>query len=256
MDSLITANAENGIKRFHLDWILPLYFHPKKTIQSVVEQEKPVWLTPLLVLSLLAILAGLLAGPIRRQTIISGASLPADFQYYSNDQQTQFMNSQATQSSALFTFVFPIVSSLLGIWIGWFILSSVLHLSLTLSGSRTPSLHTYNLVAWTMLPLAVRQVVQILAILLAHSVVTNTGLSGFVSGTGGAAYLAGILAQIDLFFIWQICLLLIGVLMLSRLTQTKAWGATLFALLILVLLVALPKLITSMLSGLSTGGIL
>jgi hypothetical protein len=107
-----------------------------------------------------------------------------------------------------------------------------------------------------MLPLAVRQVIQILAMLFAHSVVTSAGLSGFISGTGGAAYLAGILAQIDLFFIWQICLLLIGVRILSRLTRAKAWGATFFALLILILLVALPKLITSMLSGLSTGGIL
>jgi hypothetical protein len=256
MDSLTTANTESGIKRFHLDWILPLYLHPQKTIQSIIDQEKPVWLTPLLVLSLLAILAGLIAGPIRQQAIVSGASLPADFQYYSSDQQAQFMSAQATQSSALFTFVFPIVSSLLGIWASWFILSSVLHLSLTLSGSRTPSLHTYNLVAWTMLPLALRQMIQILAMLLGHSVVTSAGLSGFISGTGGAAYLAGILAQIDLFFIWQICLLLIGVRILSRLTRAKVWGATFFALLILILLVALPKLITSMLSGLSIGGIL
>ncbi len=175
MDSLTTANTENGLKRFHLDWIFPLYFHPKKAIQNIVEREKSVWLTPLLVLSLLAILGGLIAGPIRREAIISGASLPADFQYYSTDQQTQYKNAQVTQSSALFTFVFPSVGSLLNIWISSLILSSILHLSLTLSGSRTPSVHTYNLVAWTMLPLAVRQVVQTLGMLLAHSVVTSAG---------------------------------------------------------------------------------
>jgi Yip1 domain. len=254
MASLTNETTENGIGRFHLDWVYQLLLHPKRTIQKVTEQEKSVWLTPLLVLSLLVILAGLIAGPIRRDATIAGASTPADFQYYSSDQQAQFKTAQATQSSALFTYVFPTVGALLGIWISWFILSSVLHLSLTLSGSRTSSLHTYNLVAWTMLPLALRQLIQILVMLLSHTVVTNAGLSGFISGSGGAAFLAGILSQIDLFFIWQIVLLLLGVVPLSQLARGKAWGATFFALLILMLIMALPKLVTSMLSGLSGGG--
>jgi hypothetical protein len=255
MVSLTSENTENGIKRFHPGWVFQLLIHPKHTIQTIIDQEKKVWLTPLLVLSLLTVLAGLIAGPIRREVTVTGASIPADFQYYSTDQQAQFKSAQATQSSALFTYVFPIMGSLLGIWISWFILSSVLHLSLTLSGSRTSSLHAYNLVAWTMLPLALRQIVQILGMLLAHSVVSSAGLSGFITGTGGAAFLAGMLAQIDLFFLWQVILLLVGVVPLSRLTRAKAWGATFFALLILMLIMALPKLITSMLSGLSSGGL-
>ena len=165
------------------------------------------------------------------------------------------MTAQSSQSSALFTFIFPIIGALLGIWISWFLLSSILHLSLTLAGSRTHSVHSYNLVAWTMLPLAVRLVVQILAMLFSHTLISHAGLSGFVSGSGGAAFLGGILAQVDIYFAWQICLLLYGVLPQSSLAKSKAWGATAFALVLYVLLMALPKVFSSLLSGLSLGGL-
>jgi hypothetical protein len=255
MDSVAIQPTDTGTKRFHLDWVIPTFIHPKTAIQTIVSQEKATWLTPLLLLSILAILAGLIAGPIRQAAIISSATTPDNFQYLSPDQQTQFMDAQSSQSSALFTYIFPIVSSLLGIWISWFLLSIVLHLSLTLTGSRAHSVRSYNLVAWIMLPLAVRQVVQIGAMLFTHSLITASGLSGFVTVSGGGtAFLSGILAQVDIYFIWQIALLLYGVQPLSGLTRAKAWGATAFSLLVLVLLAALPQLVGSLFSGITSSG--
>ena len=242
-------------KRLRFDWLIPALIHPRKTFQKIVEFEKPVWLTPLLLLSLLALLACVIAGPIQREAIINGASLPANFQYYTADQQAEFLSAQSSQSSFLFTFIFPIVKSLLQIWAGWFLLSIFLHLSLTLAGSRTQSLHSYNLVAWSMLPLAFRQIIQMAAMLFSHTLITNAGLSGFISGSGGAALLAGILAQIDIYFIWQIILLFIGVIPLSSLSRSKAWGGTALSLVVVILLSALPRLISSLLSGLSLGGL-
>lgn len=253
-DSLQSTTTRE--KSLHLEWLLPTLIHPKTAIKEIVAHEKSVWLTPLLALSVLAFLAGLIAGPIRKSAILSGSSLPQNFQYFSSDQQAQFVAAQSSQSSALFTFIFPIIGALLGIWISWFLLSSILHLSLTLTGSRTHSVHSYNLVAWTMLPLAVRLVVQILAMFFGHTLISHAGLSGFVAGNGGAAFLAGILAQVDIYFAWQICLLLYGVLLQSSLTKSKAWGATAFALALYVLLMALPKVFSSLLSGLSLGGLI
>jgi hypothetical protein len=243
-----------GEKKFHFEWVLPVFIHPKKTIEKIIEQEKPVWLTPLVILSGLILLAGLIAGPIRRDAIVNGASMPADFQYYSTDQQSQFLSAQSTQSSSLFTVIFPIIGGLLGLWITWFLLSAILHMSLTLAGSRTKSLRFYNLVGWAMLPIAVRQIVQILAMLIGHSVVNHPGFSGFVTGTGGAAFLSGILGQIDVYFLWELALLYLGVHALSGLSPRKASGALAVSVLIVVLIAAVPKLISGMLSGLSLGG--
>lgn len=256
MDSMSSLSTPEKKKQFRFEWLIPAIISPKQTFSKIVEDEKPVWLTPLLVLSFLILIAGLVAGPIRRDAIVNGTSLPADFQYYSSDQQAQYLSAQASRSSALFTFIFPIVGSLLGIWISWFLLSSVLHLGLTLAGSRTQSKHTYNLVAWSMLPLGVRQIVQIIAMIIGHSIISAPGLSGFVTGTGGIAYLAGILGQIDIYFIWQIWLLSMGVLPLSNLSKTKTWIVTGCSVLLLVLLAAIPTLASSMLSGLSFGGLI
>lgn len=260
MNSGTTANIKikNGEKKnFHFEWLGPLLIRPRKTITEIVRQEKSVWLTPLLVISILVLLAGLIASPIRKAEIVSGANLPENFQYYSTEQQTEFMNAQATQSSALFTLVFPVLGSLIGIWLSWFLLSSIFHLVLTLSGSRASNLHSYNLISWSMLPIGVRLILQISAMLVSHSVIHAAGLAGFIdsSAKGGLAFLYGLLGQIDLFFLWQIVLILLGVVPLSGLVKTKAWAATAISIAILMLLVAVPHILSASLSGLSMSGI-
>lgn len=253
----IQTNNGGEKKKLHFEWLWPLLIRPKKTIEEIVKQDKSVWLTPLLVISILAILAGLIANPIRRTEIVTGANLPENFQYYSSDQQAEFMNAQATQSSALFTLVFPVLGSLLGIWVGWFLLSSIFHLVLTLTGSRASNIHSYNLIGWSMLPIGVRTLVQILAMLFSHSLVHASGLAGFIDGSagGGLAFLYGFLGQIDVYFVWQVVLILLGVIPLSGLARAKAWTATAISVAILMVLLSLPHILSTALSGLSTGGI-
>lgn len=234
-------------------WILPLFIKPKKTLSEIAGQEKNAWLTPLVIVSVLAIIAALIAAPIRREAIQMGTNLPPDFQYYSQEQQQQFYEAQATQTSPLFLYVFPILSGLFKLWISWFLISVLLYLTLTLLGSRAPSLKSFNLTAWTFLPFAVRYVVQILAMLFTHSQITNPGLSGFVSAdaTGVLAYLGALLGLIDIYFIFQIVLLFIAAVPLSGIKKTKAWTATGISIFILILIQALPGWISSLLSGLS-----
>jgi len=60
-----------------------------------------------------------------------------------------------------------------------------------------------------------------------------------------------LLALIDLYFIWQVVLILIGSEKISSLPRLKAWGAALVAVVILLLLQALPAFIGMQLNGLS-----
>lgn len=251
------ANGQPDRKKiqnpFIFKWILPLFLRPKKTTAAIAAQEKNVWLTPLVIVSVLAIIAALVAAPIRRDAIQMGTNLPPDFQYYSQEQQQQFYEAQATQTSPLFLFVFPVLGGLFKLWISWFLLSVLLYLTLTLMGSRSASLKSYNLAAWTFLPFAVRYVVQILAMLFTHTQVANPGLSGFVSADvkGLAAFFGAFIGLIDIYFIFQVVLLFLGAVPLSGIAKTKAWIATGIAVFILMLLQAVPGLLTSALSGLS-----
>ena len=195
----------------------------------------------------------MIAAPIQRNIIQMGMNIPDDFQYYSEEQQTQFMNAQANRTSPLFLYVFPTLTGLASLWISWFLLSSLMHLSLTLAGSRASNLRYYNLTAWSFLPIGLRHVIQIFAMLFTKTVVSSPGFSGFISAdaTGFAAFMAALLGLIDIYFIWQIILLLIGVVPLSGLLKSKAWSATAVSLLILILLQAVPGLLSSVVGGLS-----
>ncbi len=238
---------------FIFRWILPLFIKPKKTTAEIAAQDKNVWLTPLVIVSVLAIIAALVAAPIRRDAIQMGTNLPPDFQYYSEEQQQQFYEAQATQTSPLFLFIFPVLGGLFKLWISWFLLSVILYLALTLMGSRSASLKSYNLAAWTFLPFAIRYVVQILAMLFTRTQVENPGLSGFMSAdaTGFAAYFGAIIGLIDIYFIFQIVLLFLGSVPVSGIAKTKAWIATGISVFILLLLQAIPGLLSSVLGGLS-----
>lgn len=232
--------------RFHFEWILPVLLKPRKGLQTIIEQEKPVWLTPLLLISVLAIIGVLIAAPLRVQDAQSGANLPPDFMYYTPEQQEQFMQAQQSSTSPLFTYVFPAVGVLIGVWAGWAILGGLLHLALTLAGSRSTSRAALNLAAWASLPFAVRFALQALYMLIQRHLIYNPAFSGFAAeGT----FWAALLSQVDLFLAWQIVLLFIGALPMSQLTPRKALLATAVAILLTLLLGSLPGFIAGLFSG-------
>lgn len=254
---VLNHNGTKGKRqKLNFRWILPLFIKPAKTTGEIVAQEKSVWLTPLLILSVLTLLVVLIAAPILRMQSQMGAEMPPDFEYYSPEMQDQFFQAQAKQTSPLFLYVFPMLSGLLKIWVPWFLLSIILYLSLTLAGSRASSTRSYNLVGWSMLPFALRLLIQISVMLFSRSLVSAPGLAGFInSEAGGAsAYFRSLLGFIDVYFIFQVILLILGAVQLSGLTRTKAVVATLVSVLILLFLSAIPGLLSSALSGLSLGG--
>jgi hypothetical protein len=248
-------NNHDRPRRLHFEWLPGLFLHPRRTLGKIAEQNHAVWLTPLLVLSVLAIIAVLAASPIRRQAAQMGSEIPQGFEYWSGEQQEQYMQAQADSAGPTFTIVFPALSALLGLWVSWFLLGSILHLSLTLTGSRSSNTAALNLVGWASLPLGLRYIVQTIFMLINKQLIAGQGLSGFISSdaSGLALYLRSALGFVDLYFLWMLALLIIGAVLISGMRRSKAWLTTLIAVLILLALQALPGFIGSQLSSLSSG---
>ncbi|MDD5371357.1 MAG: YIP1 family protein, partial [Anaerolineaceae bacterium] len=140
-------------RSLHLEWAWPMIFHPRKILSKALESSRGTWLAPLLILTILAIIWVVIAGPLKATAASSVApTLPPDFQYWSPDQQQQFMQSAAIKSTTTFTHLLPLGSELIKIWFGWLILSAVLHLTLTLTGSRSAMTSGLNLVGWASIP--------------------------------------------------------------------------------------------------------
>jgi len=238
--------------KLRFDWLTQILVKPKRTLDAILDEPKPNGLTPLLALGVIGFIEILVAGPIKKLAIQMGTNVPPGFEYYSPEQQQQFLQAQASQTSPLFLYVFPTLGLIIGILLTWFLLRSILHLSLTMAGSRGKSLLSGNLAAWSFTPLILRSVVRSIAMLATKSTISVTGLSSLITPTNGLGQFAyAFLALIDIFLLWQVVLVFIGSEKISNLHRSKAWGVSALAFFILLLLLALPGFIGAQLSGLS-----
>ena len=244
--------VERKPRTFIARWFLPILFKPRKTIEEIAEKEHAVWLAPLVALMITALILVLVSSSLVGQTT-QGGSDPEMFEYYSPEQQQQYQDAVNIGVSPVVTFVFPLIGKIMGIWLGWILLGSIFHLSLTLNGSRSSSTSALNIVAWSSVPFLLRDIIQIIAILATKQLISQPGLSGFIAAdaTGFMTYITALLAIFDLYLIWQFVLMGMGAMKISGLKTGKAWLATLIAVVIFIILKALPGFLMAQISGLS-----
>lgn len=241
---------ERWIDKLHLSWLYQIIIKPRRTLAQVVEAQHAAWLAPLLLLSLLALLLVRVSGmPRRIATNIE--YLPPDYEYYTPEQQQQFQQAVEARRSHWMIYYLPALGELSGIWLGWVLTGSALHLALTLTGSRSGSRAAYNLAGWAMMPLAFRFIVQTVGTAATQQLISQPGLSGFV-GSAGGSYLGEMLSQVDIYFIWHVILLMIGALLMSGLSRRRAWLATAGAVVVVMALNALPGFLIAQLSDLGS----
>lgn len=247
---------EKKSSKGHFKWLFQMFYKPRATLSKVMAEDVPNKLTPLLFICIMVVIAVLIAAPIKTQQLQSGATLPDDFQWWSEDQQQQYLDAQANQSSPIFMILFPSLFGILGYLVFSMLMASILYLALTLAGSRASRMKIGNLVAWAMVPFGLRELVKFFVVGGSRSLVENPGLSNLVDAEakGFSAYLRGILGNIDIYWVFFLALLIIGSLLLSGLKKNKAIITTIIAVLIMLLLQGIPNLLSSLLSGLSAGG--
>jgi hypothetical protein len=226
-------------KRLRFDWVWGILFRPRKTISQIVSQPGSSWLTPLLVLTLTGLLLVAVNGWVQGLTA-AAPELPVDFEYYTPEQQTQWTQALQMRQGPVFRYVFPALTSLLGVWVGWLLVGGLLHLALTLLGGRGDATNAMNLVAWASLPYAVRDLVRIGYLAVTHQVIQTPGLSGFVDTANGGAslFLAALLELVDIYLIWKLLLLCLGVKAAGGLSTAKAFFSSAVVLLLVLLLQA------------------
>ena len=241
-------------RRFHFDWVPGVYFLPRRIFAKIGAATTGVWLTPMLILSLTTLGRLMAAGWLRAQAAaVGGITLPPEFQYYPPEQQAQFQQALAATNSPVFLYVFPALAGLASIWTGWLLVSSLLHLALTMLGGRGDTRSAINLVAWSGLVFALRDIVRMVAMLVSKQLIQSPGLSGLVSGepSGGMAYLVTFLSLIDLYVIWHIILLVTGVRTANGLSAAKTIGGVVVTILVVTALQALLAFLTGQLGSLT-----
>jgi hypothetical protein len=241
-------------RRWRFDWVLGALFRPRQSFNQIANSAEGVWLTPIAILIVTALLHVLISGSIKHTAAQSGQIVyPPGYEWYSPEQQAQFQQALAATSGPLFVYVLPAVLAVIGVFAAWLVVGWLLHLVLTLFGGRGTGGQVLNVAAWAALPFALRHGVRILAMISSQQLISHPGLSGFAPPAGEAAglYLAALLAMVDVYLIWSIVLLVAGVQISDRLPALKAATAVLVTVTALVLLKATPTLLTARLSDLT-----
>jgi hypothetical protein len=186
----------------------------------------------MLVLTLTTALVVIASGYFKSRAAMMGdVQLPPDWQYWSPDMQEDFMKAQQATQGATYVYVIPAVGALTALWLGWVIVGGLLHLGSTLLGGRGSMQSALNVAAWASLPFAIRDLLRIIFMVSEGHVIQSPGLSGFTMSPG---FLTQVLARVDLFWLWYLILLVIGLAIADGLPRNKAFvGVAVVLLLIL-----------------------
>lgn len=220
-------------RRFDLPRAQTMLFRPRRGFQEMASESRATWLTPMLILSVTAILVVIVAGYLKSRAAMMGeVQPPPDWQYWTPEMQNDYMQAQQATQGPVFLYVMPLVGALTSLWLGWLLLAALLHFGSTLLGGRGSMQSALNIVAWASLPFAVRDLLRIIFMLAAGHSIASPGLSGFAPTVGFVSYL---LTRLDIFLLWQVILLVIGFALSDGLPRSKAVTGVL-AIVLLVLL--------------------
>lgn len=215
----------------------------------MASESRATWLTPMLLLSFTAILVVVVAGYLKSQAAMTGeVQLPPDWEFWTPEMQNNYMRAQQATQGPVFLYIMPMVSSLTGLWVGWLLLAALLHFGSTLLGGRGSMQSALNIVAWSSLPFAVRDILRVVFMLAAGHAIISPGLSGFTSTPGLVAQL---LTRVDIFLIWQVVLLIIGFALTDGLARGKAVTGVVVVIILVLLAQAGIGALTSGFGGLA-----
>lgn len=199
-------------------------------------EGKAIWLWPMFILSLTLLLRVIVAGAVRARLAAMGQpALPPDWEWWTSEMQSNYMQAMQVMQGPAFLYIIPSVTGLLGLWLRWLVIGGLLHLASTFLGGRGSMRSTLGLASWALLPFAIRDLLQAGYLLLTKHGIASPGLSGFVvAAEGGALFLSQILKQTDLFLLWHLILLVVGLRRTDSLSRGKAWLSVLLVVLLLL----------------------
>src|SRR5687767_5488609 len=172
-------------RRFDLPRLQSILFRPRQAFQEMIAESRPTWLTPMLVLTVTAILVVIVAGYLKTRAAMMGEiQLPPDWEFWPPEMQNNYMQAQQATQGPVFMYIMPMIGSLTGLWLGWLLLAAMLHFGSTLLGGRGSMQSALNVVAWASLPFALRDILRIIFMLAAGHAILSPGLSGFTSTPG------------------------------------------------------------------------
>ncbi len=156
--------------------------------------------------------------------------------------------------------ILKITGALISLPLTWLLWAGALYLASVFLGRSSGFAAMFRLTVWTWLPYAVRGLLQAIYIWITGQIIVNKGFAGFVMDNNlpqfvtpgpGKLALAGILGRFDIFLIWNLALLVVGLMAFTKLPRRKAIVAILVIWGVLSLLGVIPAILGGMFSSIT-----
>lgn len=208
---------------------------PRSALAYVGAQGRRTWWLPALLALLFVVLPVVVAAPITaRESREAVAALQEQLaEDMPADALEQMEGAMSIVASPLITLVFPAIGGSVGRVASWAAWAGALYLASVALGGKSSFSQLFPIVVWAGLPYAVRGALQTVYVWASGELILNPGFSGLVSQTGtvadmvtaspstGQQLLSAILSRVDVFVIWHLALLVIGVLAATHLSRRK-----------------------------------
>jgi hypothetical protein len=225
---------------------------PRSTLQAIGEQPRHRWLLPLILMIVGIVCWSVVSAPYTAQEAVKQMQKQATTM---PPEQAQAVQEQMkTFASPVFLGVTTAVSRLLISLLVWALFTGALYFIGLVAGGEATYGQVFAVIAWSWIPYILRDFIQAGYIFATRQLIKTSGLSALVATgdqTKDAANLVyGLLAQVDIFLLWHLLLIGLGIAALNRFGR----GKTLFVVAIYLLIVLGVALIPSLIASFVPGG--
>lgn len=216
--------AENSEERMNAAQLLvSMVDRPATTLSYVGQKPGWAWITPALLALVALVVFNIASAPLTSQLALRQAqqqlaSLPPQQAEQAAAQMEKFTSPPVMAA-------FSTIGGLVALAVIWLISAGILYFLGLVVGGEANFAQSFAILAWSWLPYSLRNLV--LAAYVAYSgKMVNQGLS-FLVATGdqikdAANWLYVLLSQVDLFYLWHLILVIVGLATVGRLSRAKA----------------------------------
>ncbi|MBN1874541.1 MAG: YIP1 family protein [Anaerolineae bacterium] len=246
------------VKRNVLGLVAEVFVRPKMTFAYLKDNHKRSWWLPAILSLLLSIAPVFVVSQIQSATSfpmepeMSGYNGAVEVRAGMMEAGMMDAPSQPVSSAPN---LFQLAGTALDVPLGWLVWGGTLYLASVFLGRSSSFGQMFRLAVWTWLPYALRGLVQTIYIFASGEPIVNAGLSGFVidkrissiipPGPGQLA-LANVLGRVDIYTIWHLFLVSVGLMAFTNLTRRRSLSTAFVIWAVLALLGVVPAIFGSM----------